>query len=295
MTFELSPAGLALTDEYQGLLLSYRPQCMPNELWDHARAGVLDLVAKCQPKFPREVAMLAGSLCRVLATFADQTDEPSVGELLTQRNVDALLARFALDGMNDGTRGQHQVRLRRLLRTHAGTAKAAPLPKRKARELQPYSEAEVQQLVECFDHSLGPVRQAGLDALLLGLGHGIVLPHTDEVTSPAPGRLVWQGRLLGEVHPHWGSALRAHQPDASTLARRDWKGVRAHLSWQHRGLELTAQRLRDTWLLFSTGATAGLTPVAVLMSNGVGRERLLRAAREPLEEPLASASCLRDF
>lgn len=105
MTVTLSPAGLALSDEFQAYLLKYRPQCLSSPLWDVVRPDVLDLVARCKPKFHKEIAMLAGSLCRLLAEFAGQVDEPSVATLLTRLNVDALLTRLQLEGMPDGPGG----------------------------------------------------------------------------------------------------------------------------------------------------------------------------------------------
>lgn len=110
-----------------------------------------------------------------------------------------------------------------------------------------------------------------------------------------PGRLVWNGRPLVGVHPHWGPVLQAHQPVATALGRKDWEGLRAYLAWQHPDLALTAQRLRDTWLLFNTGPTAGLTPVAVLMADRVGKDRLMRAAEKPLEDLEEWAAGLRHF
>lgn len=283
MTSNLSPAALALPEDFHALLLKYRPKCMSETLWQLVRADVLDLVAHCGPSFPREVPMLAGTLCKLIATFADQTENPSVDGLLTQMNVDALLARFDLAKMPAGTYGQQQVRLRRLLRTHVGTPTPGPPAPRRSRDLDPYTVDEVSTLVARLERSPVPVRQSGLDALLLGLGHGIVLPHTEDVTAQAAGRLTWKGRLLPAVHDNWGPTILAHQAHATALSRKDWEGVRAWLLWQHPSLDLSAQRLRDTWLLFRTGTVSGLLPIVALMADGVGRERLMRAAAEPLE------------
>ncbi len=104
-----------------------------------------------------------------------------------------------------------------------------------------------------------------------------------------------RGRVLPELHGHWGPTLVAHHANATPVSRSDWQGVRAWLAWQHPHLDLSAQRLRDTWLLFCTSTVAGLTPVVALMADGVGRERLMRAAEEPLESPDTWQQALRDF
>jgi hypothetical protein len=164
------------------------------------------------------------------------------------------------------------------------------------RDLQPYSAAEVRELACYFDEAPAAVRQSGLDALLLGLGHGIVLPQTEQVARDERGRLTYRGRPLDRVSAWWGPVLQAHQASAAPLPRKDWEGLRAWMQWQYPDLDFSAQRLRDTWILFRTSATAGVTPLVVLMAeDGVGRERLMLAAAEPLEDPDAWAAAIRNF
>lgn len=71
--------------------------------------------------------------------------------------------------------------------------------------------------------------------------------------------------------------LTQHYAELQAFTAADWKGLRAWMAWEHPELELTAQRLKDTWL--SQRCADSVTPVVVLMAeNGVGRHRLARLA-----------------
>jgi hypothetical protein len=242
------------------------------------RVDVLTLVARCEPKFKKEVPMLAGNLSMLLAAYAGE--------------VPGAQRRRAADPAERGSAAdEEQARRHEALHAGAGRGPAAPdaarphrpaeapaLHARPVRAGAPYTPDEVTRLVSAVDAGPARVRHTGLSALLLGLGYGIVVPDTKHVTG-AGDNLAFKGQPLTNPPAQLPGALTQHRPLLEPLTTGDWKGLRAWLQWEHPNLELTAQRLKDTWL--SQRSADAVTPVVTLMSeNGVGRLRLVRVAAE---------------
>lgn len=272
---------------------TYKPKVLTQEQWAVLRVPVLALVGRCEPKFKKEVAMLAGNLCMLLAAYASEVPELSVDALLTQQNLDRLLVKNKLEGMKESTQGQVAVRLRRMLRVHTCQPKPPPVHARPVQAGAPYTLDEVTQLVDVVDAGPSRVRRAGLSALLLGLGYGVVVPDTKHLTLNDDG-LAFKGQQLAPPPAGLPEALTRRDAVLKPVSTADWEGLRAWLKWEHPDLELTAQRLRDTWL--SQRCADAATPVVVLMAeNGVGRSRLVRVAAEPVPDDDARLGLLLDF
>lgn len=288
-SFQLLKPGL------RAYLAAYTPTFLSQRQWSSVRRDVVDLVARCKPGTKNDVKVMASNLCRFIAELAGEVDELYLWHLLTPLNVARVLDRYEGQGLNANTRAQHQTQLRRCLRVGAGLPARIERGTTKSRELDPYSAGEFHDLAGAISGAPDEIRVIGYSALVLGIGHGIVIPDTESITTGVGGCLPWPDGFLG-VDAGLSHPLR--DVVVSGFTGPDWDRVRTWLLKNRPSApDLLVSRLRDTWLAGPMQDPATTKSATQLMTeSGVGRrfiESLAIMARPMSSE--TSGILLRNF
>lgn len=90
----------------------------------------------------------------------------------------------------------------------------------------PYTLDEVTQLVNVVYAGPDRVRRTGPGALLLGLGYGIAVPDTSQLSGTGDG-MASKGQLLAVPPSGLPVALTQHYAELQAFTAADWKGLRA--------------------------------------------------------------------
>jgi hypothetical protein len=77
MTIADPPSLLPLLPEVRARILAYAPKVLTEAQWLPLRAGVVDLVARCEPKTAVEARVLCSNCCAVLSAFVAEMSEPT--------------------------------------------------------------------------------------------------------------------------------------------------------------------------------------------------------------------------
>ena len=276
-------------------LAAYTPTFLTADQWAQVRTDVVDLVSRCEPGSEDEVKIIASCLCRFLGELREEVDELDLQALLTTLNVARVLDRYEAQGMKRSSRAQHQTQFNRCLRVVAGLPVRLPRRVGKSRTLDQYSIWEFQRIVVALGDAPERIRIVGLGALVLGIGHGMVVPESESISVAAEGDISWAREFLS-LDPDLWDALQ--EVVLNGFSSKEWDSVRKWLV-RHRPAapHLRADRLRDSWFAGPMQDPATTKPATQLMADRrVGRcliESLL-ALLCPVSID-ASGILLRDF
>lgn len=295
MTQNPAPESVALTslpEDCAEALASFCPRSLPNENWFRMRADVVALVAGARPDTVAETRGLCSALCELLAAELVERPDACVAEALTEvalsRHVTVLKRSNAA-----ATVHVKSARLSRLFRVLNGLPEPTRKPAEPTEAPGPFTEADLERLVNAVSAAPAGVRVAVHHRLVCGLAAGIIDSAADALSVNSS-----DGRVSAVKDAH-GTALPLSDVWVQALARLGVESVAGGECWQkavawlrEHEAAVESRQLRDAWLV--DGLSQQGSPAQLLRRHSVtGRDMQRVMGHLPRPEETALTGLLR--
>ncbi len=270
MTPSQLPSLVPLSPDVRTRILNYVPLVLTTADWTVLRPGVVDLVARCEPRTAVEARVLCSNLCALMSTYLSETPTPSVPALFNELNVSRYREHHRRSGVSNQSLAQRKSALSRLLSAQAGLPAKA---KRRspgtvvtvALSATGYTDAELAQLRGCADAAPAAVGKVIRDALVLGVGFGIVSPIAATLMNDA--NQLRTGTKVITMSATEDACLRS----VAGFDRTQWDEARAQVAGTPGAPALLVERLRASWLVSVFRPRADQPALAqILTTTGIG-------------------------
>lgn len=290
-----APESVALSALPQGCaeaLAAFCPKSLPTDLWGRLRSDVVALVAGARPDTVAETRGLCSALCELLAAELVERPDACVAEALTEvalsRHVTVLKRSNAA-----ATVHVKSARLSRLFRVLHGLPEPTRKPAEPTEEPGPFTEADLERLVNAVSAAPAGVRVAVHHRLVCGLTAGIIDSATDALSVNSS-----DGRVSAVKDAH-GTALPLSVLWVQALSRMGVQSAAGSEAWQQAARWLRehdaavdSRRLRDAWLV--DGLSQQGSPAQLLRRHSVtGRDLQRVMGHLPRPERTALTGLLR--
>lgn len=270
MTPSQLPSLVPLSPEVRTRILNYVPRVLTTANWTALRPGVVDLVARCEPRTTVEARVLCSNLCALMSTYVSEIPTPSVPALFNELNVSRYREHHRRSGASNQSLAQRKSALSRLLSAQAGLP--AKAKRRSPGTVVPaalsatgYTDAELAQLRACADAAPAEVGKVIRDALLIGVGFGIVSPVAATMVKEDTG--LRAGTKVITMSATDDACLRS----VAGFDRGQWDEARAHVAGTPGAPALLVERLRASWLVSVFRPRADQSALAqILTTDGIG-------------------------